>query len=392
MKNLLVFNLLFLITSSFAIADNEINCPTDPNSCEVKMVNEKKQGKEICRALDNPAIVMFEAEYNQGELNGPVVCRNFLGMTTTTGNYEKAKKSGEFRRFNMSEKEWVIEYFASDEITKMVFKTDENMKVKNYVSNCKKNGESALYHDCLDEKFGDFEAQVKPYIKKMAAGEFKERNKDIVVNHDNGSPRTRGKLVNGQLEGLYQTFFESGGKESEKMYKQGYLYEEKLYYKEGQIKSALILNKGELTSGVEYYQNSKKSADYVVQTSSDPQIIKINEYYDTGTKRHEFQVRYVRDDSYYFSEFFKYTGEEKYYSKKGVLTQKRFHNSKGHLDGKAFYAIDYLTVPLLFEEVWVDGVLQEVSEFEGSQKKPVQKTEYYPDGSVKKKLNFKGGA
>ncbi len=197
-KTLIHFVLLIIFSSSLMASDynSELSCKTDDN-CEVKIVDGKKLGKEICRALDNPKIVLLEANYKEGIPDGTFICRSFLGFVLATGEYSDGKKNGEFRLFDESQNIWNIEYFEKDKKIKLTFKADENFHVKDYIGACIKDNQNISYNECLSEKFGIFDSQVRAHLKEMAAAEFKDKNKEISVNYANGKPRIRGKWVNG---------------------------------------------------------------------------------------------------------------------------------------------------------------------------------------------------
>lgn len=386
----LILNLMFASSVWAGDFDSKLQCQRDDN-CEVSLVGGKKQGREICRALDNPKIVMSEASYLDGELNGPFICRSFMGFVTRSGNYDKGKKSGEFRRFDAGPATWMIEYFAQDKPDKISFKTDQSFKIVQYFGGCQRGDRSISFLDCLNEKFGTFDAEVRAYLQGQAEVENKNMNREIADDYAPGQPRLRAKLVNGKYEGSYETFYKNGKLERKSEYKDGEKISEKTFFEQGQLSSESLFKSGRYLADKTYYQNGKLKMSCAFQLMDRKSKQSCIEYYDNGNKDAEYEAMVFIDDHawsyayFYPSSSRSFIGDVKFFDPEGALSGVRHYSAEGVLEGISWQTYRDANGQLIrLEELFAAGVLTEKSQFEGDEKKLVLKTEYFPDGSVKR--------
>lgn len=386
MKNLIL--ILFLSLPAFANQLGYEACDIEEGErkrCEVTMVAGQKEGKEICRALDNSDVILIEAQFSKGKLNGPLVCKDFSNQIYLKANYRDGKLNGEHRDYSKGrhwrdiKEAWLVKYFDNDKQVGMEFFADSKDKILEILPHCWESGETGSnYAFCLSMNFGSFDEAVKKHLSAEVKKRFKEMNRDIENKHQNGKVSFKAKMVDGQYDGEATWYYETGILKSKIQYNKGKQEKAEEFFESGKVKSVKLFKDRLLQKEENFYENGKLSS-LIVETQVDGfKKEKIEQFDDQGFRTSEM-TRVFRYSNYWGE----LDGPYRAYSDKGVLYYEG-HYKMGKLNGKV--TVNYREEKE--EELWENGVRKNLIIFDKKSGKPKEKVEYFDDGSEKSRTKL----
>jgi antitoxin component YwqK of YwqJK toxin-antitoxin module len=357
--------------------------------CEVKSVDGKKEGKEICRALDNREVILLETQYQNGNLNGPLICRDFTNTIYLQTTYLNGKLHGQHLDYSKSrhwkniKEAWMVKYFENGQQVGMEFFADSNHKVLEIMPSCWDNGSSGRnFEVCLGMKYGKYDEAIKKHLETEITKLHKEMNRDIDEKYRNGKPKFKAKLVAGRYEGESIRYYETGAVKSKTQYRNGDPEKIEEFFAEGQPKMISLFKNGKLEKLEEFFQNTKLATIINVTHEKNFRKEKIERFNDKGFRESEYTMVYEGP----YDSYGQLDGPYRSYSRDGQLYFDANYKM-GKLDGK----VVTIVLNRKEEELYNNGQLLEKTIYELGSGLPIEKIEYMKDGSEKSrtKLNTK---
>jgi antitoxin component YwqK of YwqJK toxin-antitoxin module len=379
---------MILVTKVYAAELGYEGCyleEAEKSRCEVKLVFGKKEGKEICRALDNPDTILLEAQYSNGELNGPFVCREFTNQVVIEAQYSDGRLVGEHRDYSTGrswrdvKEAWSVKYFDRGKQIGMEFFANKEGKILDFMPNCWEQGEfGSNYGYCAGLNYGKYDAQVKSFVNAEIKKRFKEMNREIVTKFDNGKVRFKAKMVDGRYDGEVLHFYEDGTQQTKSIYKAGDPIQIEEFFESGKLKVTKTYKNGKLEKSESYYENGKLSELLKVSFDDLKRREQVERFDDKGYRESEYAEIYYSN-----SWWGQRDGPYRLYGPKGKLSYEAKYKM-GKLDGKATYSYeDYKE-----DELWDNGWLKESVKYDKVTGKPAEKIEYMKDGSEKSRTKL----
>jgi|JI10StandDraft_1071094.scaffolds.fasta_scaffold184899_2 antitoxin component YwqK of YwqJK toxin-antitoxin module len=383
MKSLII---LIISISHFVHADSKgyeacFLDDAEKNRCEVKIVDGKKEGKETCRALDNSKVILLEAQYAKGKLNGPLVCRDFMNQVYMQTTYVDDKLNGEHKDFSKTrswrniKEAWAVKYFENGKQVGMEFYADSKGKVLDILPNCWEKGQfsSSNFGYCLGLKYGDYDADIKKYLQTEVKKRFKEMNRDIEDRYKNGKIKFKARMVDGRYDGEALWNYESGSPNTKTLYAKGVPVKSEEFFESGAPQLVKQFKDGKLEKKETYYENGKLAE--TVKTTYDDGVRKerIERFDDKGFRETEYGYTY--EFSSYWGQM---DGPYRTYDAKGRLDYEAYFKN-GQLDGK----VTINSGNRREDENWVKGKHIDTIVYDAGTGKPIEKIEYMSDGSEK---------
>ncbi len=353
--------------------------------CEVKIVAGKKEGKETCRALDNSKVILREAQFSNGNLNGPLICRDFMNQIYMQATYANGKLTGERRDYSKSrswkniKEAWMVKYFENGKQIGVELFADKSGNVLEILPNCWENGETGSnFGYCLGLNYGDYDSAVRKHLQTEISKRFKEMNREVETKYSNGKIKFKARLVNGSYDGEAIWNYESGKIKTKLVYAKGVPLKSEDFFESGKPESVKLYKDGKLEKKESYYENGKLSE--ILKVSYDKHIRKerIERFDDKGFRQSEYGYLYEYND--YWGQM---DGPYRSYDSKGVLDYDATFK-KGELDGK----VTINSIDRREDEVWANGKRKEKVIYDTKTGKPVEKVEYMNDGSEKNRTKL----
>ena len=357
--------------------------------CEVKMSHNLKEGSEICRALDNPKIVLRSANFIAGKLDGEFFCRSFTNVLTIKAFYRAGVLHGEYRDFSTSRSwhniktAWWIKYFNFGKQQGMEFLADEKGRVLEVIPGCWENGDrdSIYYANCLKLSYSEFDKEVRGFMNAEIKKNFAEMNRSVETKYDNGKIRFKANLVQGKFEGPYEKFYDTGKLQLKAQFKNGYPEIEEEFFEGGAKKSKRIYKNEKLTERTDYYENGKTSNLTKLNYDQYSRTEIVKSFSDNNKSSSEYTRRYNSGDYWGL-----YIGAYRHFDEDGVLLREEYYKD-GKLDGKAtFFGGDQRV-----ETLWQMGVRKSKTIFNSDSGNAIEKVEYLNDGSEKSRIKLVDG-
>ena len=248
-----------------------------------------------------------------------------------------------------------------------------------YINGCYIDNGRKDEKECRNIKIPGYDKMITDFFEAKEKKEHAESNRDVLEKYPNGQVKERYKLVNSQISGSYERFYESGKLQIQRTHEGGYKVEEKIYFREGPLESHSFFKKGWEYKTTLYYQNGNKKLEREQEKSPEDKwltIVNFKNYHDNGKISEEGKkikgVSSWNDGSY--------DGEIKIYAKTGELIYVQNYKR-----GKAIGTWKSTPIEGLFysEQKYEDDKLVADSIFEKSNNTLLKKIEYYPDGSTK---------
>ena len=349
--------------------------------CEVKINHNRKEGSEICHALDNPKIVLRSANFINGELDGEFICRSFTNILTIRAQYRAGQLDGEYRDFSTARSwhniktAWWIKYFSLGKQIGVEFLANENGKVLEVIPGCWENGDrdSIYYSACLNMKYSEFDKEVRSFIDGEIKKHFAEMNRPVVTKYQDGKVKFKATLVNGKYVGAYEKFFEDGKIQLKANYKNGFPESEEEFFESGAKKSKRTFSNEKLSERLDYFENGKISEVVKITYDQFSRTEVARSFSDQGKPYSEHTMKFEHGE--YWG---KYVGAYKVYDQDGKLIIENNYKN-GLRDGPStYYDIDQKTVT-----IWEKGKPKTKSIYDAQSGKEIEKIEYMNDGSEK---------
>tara|TARA_B110001454_G_scaffold219201_1_gene251876 strand:- start:16818 stop:17999 length:1182 start_codon:yes stop_codon:yes gene_type:complete len=390
MRNLtiLILSISYLAHAEFKGYEACFLDDAEKKRCEVKMVAGKKEGKETCRALDNSKVVLLEAQYANGKLNGPLVCRDFMNQVYLQTAYVDDQLNGEHKSYSKSrswkniKEAWAISFYENGKQVGMEFFADTKGKVLDILPNCWEKGQmsSSNLGYCLGLKYGDYDSDIRKFLQAEVNKRFKEMNRDIEDKFKNGKVKFKVKMVNGQYDGEAVWNYESGSPNTKTLYAKGVPVKSEEFFESGAVQVTKFFKDGKLEKKETFYENGKLAE--IVKATYDNGIRKerIERFNDKGFRETEYGYTY--EFSGYWGQI---DGPYRTYDNKGNLDYEAYFKN-GQLDGK----VTINSTDRKEEETWVKGRRKETIVYDVKTGKPIEKIEYMNDGSEKGRTKLNG--
>lgn len=388
--NSLVY-IVFYIASSFGAKAAEKGyefcslTEEEAKRCDVRVVDGKKEGKEVCRALDNPEIILREAQFSSGKLNGPLTCRDFLNQIYLQGNYRDGKLDGEQKDYSNSrywkniKQAWNVKYFENGKQVGMEFYTDLQGKILDILPDCWERGEiGSNFAYCLSLKYGQYDGAIKKYLQAEISKRFKEMNRDIENKFENGKIKFKAKLVNGRFEGLAVWYHQNGEVKSKVLFDKGIQVKVEDFFETGKPESIKLFKDGKAEKKEVFYENGKLAEIVKITHEKGRRREHTERFTDQGFRQSEYTSKFEFSDH-----SGRLDGIYRNYGKNGQLVYEAYFIS-GQRDGKV--TIQYPDRKEV--EVWVKGKHKETVISDEKTGKPIEKIEYMNDGSEKSRIKL----
>ena len=402
----LLFNSAFfnIIFSDVCLAQSYIasGCGTYTKCNVVTGMDGKKNGEELCTNASDQTIILRKALWKDDLLSGKFFCAQDDGTPAIEAEYRSGNLHGEFKSWNSETKKWnppltykngkregVTEIIGSNNYSRIVqYKNDfqhgyelllKSGEIED-VRECHLNGVQVDEKQCDDISIPGWDQKVQLWKKKKAEKEFADNNREVVEKWPNGNIKLKYKLVNGKNEGDYLKFYENGKPQIVRKYSDGYMTEEKIYFRENeQLETHSFFKKSWEYKLIQYYQNGK--IKFEKEESEHPNdkyltVINFKRYYDNGQPA-EYGKRIKSPASWGEGS---YDGEIKFFERSGHLSEIQ-NWSKGKPTGT--WSLTPIKGNYVYEKIYAEGKLLEAKTFEKSSKKLLKKEEFYPDGSIK---------
>jgi antitoxin component YwqK of YwqJK toxin-antitoxin module len=365
------------------------DCPleeAEEKECYVKTNKGKKEGVEICRALDNPSIILREANYSAGLLNGPFICRSFTNKVIVKTNYRNGKIHGEYRDYSTNrsyhdiKEAWDVKYFDNGKQVGVEFYGSNDGKVLDVIPQCYIDGQmdSTYFTSCLDVNYAEYDKGVKEFINKEIKKHFAEMNKKIEAKYSNGKPKLIATLKDGKYDGAYQRYYENGKIELDAFYKNGELLSQNGFYESGAKNYVSSFEGNKIRNRQDFYENTKKKFIATYDYKKNFFLEHVLEYTDREILVADYTLKHYPGDYWY-----RYEGLYRLYNDEGKLvTESTYVDDK--LQGKSTYIGDKKH----FEEIYDKGKIISAQIFDSKTNKLLEKIEYMPDGSEKTRVVF----
>lgn len=397
----LFFTLAFLPSLAESKSYIPSGCSTLTSCTESKNEKGELHGPQTCVNYYKKDIVVIRAFWKNDKLEKDFFCTNDDGVPVLQAQYKDGELEGEYKTYNTSEKKWnePIHYKngkregvskvsgSNGHYTVVLYKNDKQhgyeLQFKDnkliYLKDCYIEDSRKDDKECRNIKILGYDKMIADFIEAKEKKEYSERNYDFLEKHPNGKIKERYKMVDSQISGSYEKFYEDGKPQIQRTHKDGYKIEEKIYFREGSIESHSFFNKGWEYKTTLYYQNGNKKLEREESKSPDDKwltIVNYKNYYDNGKVSDEGKkikgLSSWHDGSY--------DGEIKIYAKTGELIYVQNYKR-----GKAIgtWKSTPLESPFYSEQKYEDDKLVVDSIFEKSNNTLLKKTEYYPDGSTK---------
>ena len=392
---------LLITCISFAKSYIPSGCSTLTSCTETKNKEGELHGPQTCVNYYKKDIVVIKAIWKNDKLEKDFFCTNDDGIPVVQAQYKDGELHGQYKTYNSSEKKWnePITYKngkregiaklpgSNGHYTVVFYKNDKQhgyeLQFKGntllYIKDCYVDDTRKEEKDCRNITMPGYDKLIADHIKEKEKKEFAERNYDVLEKYSNGQVKERYKMVNSQISGAYEKFYENGKPQIQRTHKDGYKTEEKIYFREGSLESHSFFNKSWQYKTTLYYQNGQKKLERDEVKSPDDKwltIINYKDYHDNG-KLAEVGRKIKGINSWGDGSN---DGEIKIYAKTGELTSLQNYK-RGQATGTwKSTPVDW---PFYSEQKYEDGKLILDSVFEKNNSKLMQKTEYYPDGSTK---------
>ncbi|MFY8187914.1 MAG: hypothetical protein ACOVLC_08135 [Flavobacterium sp.] len=217
--------------------------------CELNFSNGVRQGNMECMYADGTK--NSSLNYEKNELHGISIYRNQLGDVIGKYSYTNGKPNGDFEEYydgkilksKSNYKDGVIqgerilyfenggkksvENFVNGNLTMMTNYFDNGSLSSIYTYDENEKLTSTKYYNTLNELY--FEEEFKSGLLKNAF-QYNEKNEKTAVNFQKGMFElkskygillSKGKIVNGALDGIWQYFYHTGQLKSEDNYAKG---------------------------------------------------------------------------------------------------------------------------------------------------------------------------
>lgn len=376
-------------------------CSTVTSCTESKNEKGELHGPQTCVNYYKKDIVVIKAFWKNDKLEKDFFCTNDDGVPVVQAQYKDGELDGEYKTYNSTEKKWnePIHYKngkregvskvsgSNGHYTVVLYKNDNphgyELQFKDdkliYINSCNIDNMRKDEKECRNIKIPGYDKIINDFIEAKEKKEYTEKNKEVLEKYPNGQVKERYKLVNSQISGSYEKFYEDGKPQIQRTHKDGYKTEEKIYFREGPIESHSFFNKNWEYKTTLYYQNGHKKLEREEAKSPDDKwltVVSYKNYHDNGKVSDEGKkikgLSSWHDGSY--------DGEIKIYAKTGELIYVQNYK-KGKAIGT--WKSTPLESPFYSEQKYEDDKLTVDSIFEKSNNTLLKKTEYYPDGSTK---------
>lgn len=392
-KNILFFTSIFLLSTLQAKARGE------PTGCSTYVsCPNVKDGPEKCTDPNDKNKIIIKAHRKNGKLDGDFWCAKENGEPHVKVKFKNGDYDGLYEEYDPSLKEWGtqtyykngkregldtrllsqgrknIRFYKDDKAYGFQIIVDKNNQILS-LSNCEENNMMKKAEDCEKIYIPGYESQQKAYFESKAAEKKADDNKTVEKKYRNGKIAIKYKLVDGQIDGDREEFFENGQLQTLRKYKNGQALEEKNYFEDGQIKAHTFFDGRFPSQETLFYQNGKiKSEKKISKEDKWSTKVSYKEYYDNGKLAEEgARIGSVGGWGNGTSE-----GEIKGYKQNGeVLFVKNYKNGKRE------------GLQVLNDEneihnlVYAQGVLTEETIFDAKTKIQKSHKTFFPDGSVK---------
>lgn len=366
--------------------------------CEKEFPKEaKKNGRELCRALDNRSVILREAQFKNGILDGPFTCRDFGGQILIQTTFKNGQLNGVFRQFgdhsyqnpnpkaDWSEKikkSWVIKHYVNGLREGLTLYLDSKENLIEVDPKCYHKGKAApeFIPLCLNQDYGKNNQKIRPLLNEIAKKHYAELNRTILEKYKDGKIRLKAQLVDGQYDGSYQEFYPNGKISIDAIYKKKELVSRLLYFESGVLQAKEVYKNGLLVEKDEFYENKRKSKSIVSTHSNNESIDQVKEYYESG----QLYMKYT-SIKHEFSYWPIYDGEVELRNSDGVVIYLMRYK-RGQLDGVSQF-FDYRYNSQRRDALYVKGRLTEEQIFD-SKGTLLEKIDYNSDGTVKKKVRY----
>ena len=405
--NLVYIFMLLLITLSnlqFAFSKSYIpnGCSTLTSCTESKNEKGELHGPQTCVNYYKKEIVVIKAFWQNDKLEKDFFCTNDDGVPVVQAQYKNGELHGLYKTYDASQKKWnepitykngkregvaklpgsnghsTVVFYKNDKQHgyELQFKADKLIGLNScYIEDSRKDEK-----ECRKIKIPGYEKIVENFIVEKEKKEYADANKDVLEKYPNGKIKERYKMVNNQIAGLYEQFYESGKPQITRNYKDGYKTEEKIYFREGGLESHSFFKQIWEYKTTLYYQNGNIKLETDESKHPDDKwvrVIKYKNYWDNGKVSEEGQrIKGISSWGDGQNE-----GEVKFYAKTGELIELQ-----NYKNGKPSGTWKYTPVDGSFNSEQIyndDGKLVQYSIIEKATKQLMKKTEYYPDGSTK---------
>jgi antitoxin component YwqK of YwqJK toxin-antitoxin module len=394
MKKIILFSIsIFLFSTLQAEAGGKPNgCSTYVNCPDVK------DGPENCTHPNDKNNIIIKANRKNGKLEGDYWCARESGEPHVKVKFNNDEYDGLYEEYDPSLKEWgtktyykngkregldtrrisegrkIIRFYKDDQAYGFEIIVNSSNKILS-ISNCEEKNMRKKDEDCEKIYIPGYESQQKAYFEAKAAEKKADDNKTVEKKFKNGKIAVRYKVVDGQIEGDHEEFFENGQLANLRKYKAGKVQEEKDYFDDGQMKAHILFDGRFPTQETLFYQNGKMKSEKKM-SKEDKWNTKVifKEYYDNGKLAAEgVRIRYPGGWGEGSPE-----GEIKGYSESGEpLYVENYKNGKR--DGKQ---VSY-GQQVIYNTVYANGVLTEETILDAETKKQKSHKTFFPDGSVK---------
>jgi antitoxin component YwqK of YwqJK toxin-antitoxin module len=138
--------------------------------------------------------------------------------------------------------------------------------------------------ECADIYIPGYEQVMKDFENGQSAAKTTQDNRVVEERWANGKVQSRYKLVNGKNEGKEEKFFQNGTPSRTTEYAHGKKNGVEMeYFEGGQLQRQATYSDNFLTSEVIYYQNGKKSTEWITIKQAFPvSTHAVKSYYDNG--------------------------------------------------------------------------------------------------------------
>jgi antitoxin component YwqK of YwqJK toxin-antitoxin module len=258
-------------------------CSTVTSCTESKNEKGELHGPQTCVNYYKKDIVVIRAFWKNDKLEKDFFCANDDGTPVVQAQYKDGELNGEYKTYNASEKKWndPITYKAgkregvakltgsNGHHTVVLYKNDKphgyELQFKDnklvYINGCFIDNSRKDEKECRNIKIPGYEKMVDEFITAKEKKEYAENNREVIEKYASGQIKERYKLVNSQISGSYEKFYENGKPQIQRTHKDGYKTEEKIYFREGSLESHSFFDKAWEYKTILYYQNGHKKLE-----------------------------------------------------------------------------------------------------------------------------------
>jgi antitoxin component YwqK of YwqJK toxin-antitoxin module len=405
-----------------------------------KDANGEPDGDQTCRNADNKKTIVITAHWKKGQLERDFFCANDDGVPVAKANYKNGKLDGKYQEYDSSLKQWAKEEFYKDGKRDGISKTllPNGKTIVKYFKNDQHNGFELLLDpagqlvakkNChVDGNYAEDKVcdayPIPGYEALLANTNDQERkkkqaqdNRVVEDKYPDGTLRERYKLVAGKKQGLYErfyrngklgekytlvddikdggyeAFYESGTLEQKTLYRRGVKLEDSHFFKEGQIEQTTWFKDSAPYKIINFYQNGKVAMELIEQdagAAKNGSRIAVKRFHDNGQAAETSFLRKRENQEWAERNWgsLPFDGVRELFSSSGKLVDHEEYDN-----GVRIGTWKSWTSKFDFEIQYQNDVKQSLTIFDKNHKQ-LKRSEYFPDGSIRKEVvepGFKEG-